>query len=82
MNADEAQKCLLVAQRLLAQANTADVEAANAALERATKYAEKGKRLDADGAGPLADELLGRIAARKRSLGSDGASSQLSLIHI
>ena len=76
MNADEAQKCLLVAQRLLAQANTADVEAANAALERATKYAEKGKRLDADGAGPLADELLGRIAARKRSLGSDGASSQ------
>ena len=29
MNADEAQKCLLVAQRLLAQANTADVEAAN-----------------------------------------------------
>lgn len=76
MNADEAQKCLLVAQRLLAQANTADVEAANAALERATKYAEKGKRLDADGAGPLADELLGRIAARKRALGSDGASSQ------
>jgi DnaJ homolog subfamily B member 12 len=76
MNADEAQKCLLVAQRLLAQANTADVEAANAALERATKYAEKGKRLDADGAGPLADELLGRIAARKRALGSNGASSQ------
>ena len=76
MNADEAQKCLLVAQRLLVQANTGDVEAANAALERATKYAEKGKRLDADGAGPLADELLGRIAARKRVLGSDGASSQ------
>ena len=81
MNADEAQKCLLVAQGLLAQgllaqASEGDVEVANAALDRAAKYAEKGKRLDLDGAGALADELLGRIASRKRALGSQNASSQ------
>ena len=51
MNRDEAEKCLQVARRLLAQADTSDADAADAALDRAIKYAEKGKRLDADAAG-------------------------------
>ena len=44
MNRDEAEKCLVVARRLLEQVDTADADAAHAALDRALKYAEKGKR--------------------------------------
>ena len=77
MNTDEAQKCLLVAQGLLKQAGgDGDVASKTAALARAAKFVEKARRLDLHGAGDLADELLGKIATMKRSLGSDGASSQ------
>ena len=44
MNRDEAGECLQVARRLLAQADTSDADAADAALDRAMKYAEKAKR--------------------------------------
>jgi DnaJ family protein B protein 12 len=74
MNRDEAEKCLQVARRLLAQADTSDADAADAALDRAMKYAEKGKRLDADAAGAQADALVAEIRARKRS-GARGGSS-------
>ena len=78
MNRDEAEKCLQVARRLLAQADTSDADAADAALDRAMKYAEKGKRLDADAAGAQADALVAEIRARKRS-GARGGSSAARL---
>ena len=77
MNSDEAQKCLLVARRLLQEAENGDGGAAtaNAALERALKYAEKGKRLDSSSAGAAADALITRIRATQRTVGADGGPS-------
>mmetsp|Transcript_13847 Transcript_13847/g.33395 ORF Transcript_13847/g.33395 Transcript_13847/m.33395 type:complete len:80 (+) Transcript_13847:206-445(+) len=74
MNADEAQKCLMVARRLLAEAEAGagGGAAANASLERALRYAEKGKRLDPGGGGPAADDLIVRIAAVQRTVGAEG----------
>jgi hypothetical protein len=54
MNADEARKCVAVARRLLDQ--TESWISRGDALEtlgRATKYAEKGLRLDPDAWGPM-----------------------------
>lgn len=75
MNRDEAEKCLVVARRLLEQADTADADAAHAALDRALKYAEKGKRLDADAAGASADALIAQIVAKRRTVGASGSGS-------
>ena len=66
MNADEARKCVAVARRLLDQ--TESWISRGDALEtlgRATKYAEKGLRLDPDAVGVDARALIGAIAARK-----------------
>ena len=66
MNADEARKCVAVARRLLDQ--TESWISRGDALEtlgRATKYAEKGLRLDPDAVGVDARALIGSIAARK-----------------
>ena len=66
MNADEARKCVAVARRLLDQ--TESWISRGDALEtlgRATKYAEKGLRLDPDAVGTDARALIGAIAARK-----------------
>ena len=73
MNADEARKCLLVARRLLqeAEAGTGGPSKANAALERALKYAEKSKRLDAAAVGGDADALIARINATTRTFGAE-----------
>ena len=75
MNRDEAEKCLVVARRLLEQADTADADAAHAALDRALKYAEKGKRLDANAAGASADALIAQIVAKRRTVGASGGGS-------
>ena len=66
MNADEARKCVAVARRLLDQ--TESWISRGDALEtlgRATKYAEKGLRLDPDAVGVDARALIGSIATRK-----------------
>ena len=66
MNADEARKCVAVARRLLDQ--TESWISRGDALEtlgRATKYAEKGLRLDPDAVGVDARALIGSITARK-----------------
>ena len=73
MNRDEAEKCLVVARRLLEQVDTADADAAHAALDRALKYAEKGKRLDADAAGASADALIAQIVAKRRTVGASAS---------
>jgi hypothetical protein len=77
MNSDEAQKCLLVARRLLheAESGVGGPATANASLERALKYAEKGKRLDGASAGPAADDLIARVRTAQRSVGADGGPS-------
>ena len=66
MKADEARKCVAVARRLLDQ--TESWISRGDALEtlgRATKYAEKGLRLDPDAVGVDARALIGAIATRK-----------------
>ena len=74
MNRDEAEKCLVVARRLLEQVDTADADAAHIPpLDRALKYAEKGKRLDADAAGASADALIAQIVAKRRTVGASAS---------
>ena len=63
-----------MAQRLLAEAETGAAVNANAQLEKALKYAEKGKVMDPDAVGRAADELIERIRACHRTNGAGGAS--------
>jgi hypothetical protein len=75
MNADEAAKCLLVARRLLAQAQRGEGDV-HACLERALKYAEKSKRLDAS-LTSASDDLASALRRARRDptfgRGSQGA---------
>ena len=75
MNADEAAKCLLVARRLLAQAQRGEGYV-HACLERALKYAEKSKRLDAS-LTSASDDLASALRRARRDptfgRGSQGA---------